>query len=183
MNAVEANPHVVRVRVHVTLESDAEKQELAAQFRESLADDPERRKEVVDNILDPTRYRMFATLSAALSDGRQVSSGVRDMGFSAQKDGIAAIMHRYQGPKLSADPDEHERLLRETYHVSYTDVVDHINQMLGRDPELHKPPRLAWSNLITAVENAGARTTEAQLIDAPLELDLADEVKTEIRLH
>jgi hypothetical protein len=182
MNAGEANLNVVGVRARVTLESEAEKQEKAARFRESLADDP-RQNEVVDNILDPTRYKMFASLSAILSDGRDVSSGVRDMGFSAQNAGISAIAHRYRGPKLSEDPDEHERLLRETYHVSYDDIVDHINQMLGRDPELHKPPRLAWGNLIKALQRAGVHVTEDQLLDTPLELDLSDEVKTEIRLQ
>jgi hypothetical protein len=136
---------------------------------------------LVQNILDPGRYKMYASLSATLSDGSEVETGVRDKSFSAPRDGLGAIVHRYRGPKLSDDPDEQIRLLQETYHVSYTDVVDHVNQMLGRDPELHRPPRLSWDNLIKALAKSGIDVNEDELIRAPLVRDLSDEVSAEIR--
>lgn len=125
---------------------------------------------------------MYASLSAVLSDGSAIARGVRDMGFSAPRDGLGAIVHGYRGPKLSDDSKEQTRLLMETYHVSYDDVVDHVNQMLGRDPELHRPPRLSWGDLLKALESGGIQVTEEDLLNVPLELDLSADVKEEIQV-
>jgi hypothetical protein len=56
-------------------------------------------------------------------------------------------------------------------------VQDAINQMLGRDPEQHRPPRLSWQGLLAALAGEGIQATEQDLIDTPLRLDLSDEVK------
>jgi hypothetical protein len=52
--------------------------------------------------------------------------------------------------------------------------------MLGRDPTLHRPPRVSWDNLITALGEAGVSVTEQDLIEAPLTVELAAEVKAEL---
>jgi hypothetical protein len=167
----------------VELEGDAEKTERAAAFQASDTLDTDTQDLIVQNILDRSRYQMYASLAVNLSDGRRVATGVRDLGFSGPRDGFGAIVHRYRGPLLSDDPDEHQRLLDETYHVSLPDVEDSINQMLGRDPELHRPPRLAWSGLIAALAAVGISVTEDELIATPLTLELSDEVKAEIAVE
>jgi hypothetical protein len=171
---------VVEVVAAVELQSDAERQEKVAALRRSPSVDPDARDRVAAHVEDPSTYTMYARLAANLSDGRQVSTGVRDFSWGGPRHGVAAIHHRYRGPELSDDPDEEVRLLQETYHVSVSDVQDAINQMLGRDPEQHRPPRLSWKNLLTALSAAGVHAAEEDLIAAPLTLDLSDEVKTEI---
>ena len=63
--------------------------------------------------------------------------------------------------------------------VDIHDIEDAINQMLGRDPALHRPPRLSWQNLIRALEQAGIQVTERELILSPLTIELAPEVQAE----
>lgn len=53
------------------------------------------------------------------------------------------------------------------------DVQDAVNQMLGRDPEMHQPPRLSWDRLQRALNDQGIRVSEQQLMDTPLELVLS----------
>ena len=71
-------------------------------------------------------------------------------------------------------------MLEETYRVGLSVVQDWVDQMLGRDPEQHRSPRLSWENLLAALSVAGVPATERDLIDMPPRLDLFDEVKTEI---
>jgi hypothetical protein len=52
--------------------------------------------------------------------------------------------------------------------------------MLGRDPELHRPPRLSWDGLQRALAEQGMNVTEQQLIDAPLELVLSESARAEL---
>jgi hypothetical protein len=179
----EGPVRVIEVIAAVELEDDDEKAQRAAVFRASDTLDAERIELVVQNITDPSRYQMYASLAAKLSDGRRVSTGVRDLGFSGPRDGYGAIVHRYRGPQLSQDPDEHQRLLDRTYHVGLSDLEDAINQMLGRDPKLHRPPRLSWEKLLSALAAEGLEVTEANLIAAPLTLELSDAVKAEIRIN
>jgi hypothetical protein len=70
-------------------------------------------------------------------------------------------------------------VLRE-HRVGLPDIEDGINQMLGRDPTLHHPPRLSWGNLISALQDAGVAVTERDLIDAPLTIELTPELQTEL---
>jgi hypothetical protein len=123
-------------------------------------------------------YGMTATFTAELRDGRRVTAGGH--GFGGPRHGIGAIWHRYRGPQLSDDPAEHERLLRETYHVGLSDIEDAINQALGRDPDQHRPPRLSWGPLQDALARAGIEMTEEELIALPLNIELSDQVQTEI---
>jgi hypothetical protein len=52
--------------------------------------------------------------------------------------------------------------------------------MLGRDPDLHRPPRLSWTNLITTLTVHGIQVTEQDLINAPLTVELRPEVRAEL---
>lgn len=62
-------------------------------------------------------------------------------------------------------------------NVARTDIEDSINQLLGKDPRQHRPPRLSWGGLIDALASAGIDATEEQLIDAPLTVELDGEVE------
>jgi hypothetical protein len=64
--------------------------------------------------------------------------------------------------------------------VSLSDVQDAVDQMLGRDPEQHRPPRLSWEGLLNALETSGVRSSEQELIAAPLIVELSDDATSEI---
>jgi hypothetical protein len=42
-----------------------------------------------------------------------------------------------------------------------------MNQLLGRDPEMHCPPRLSWGPLIELLADHGRVVTEEELIAMP----------------
>jgi hypothetical protein len=128
---------------------------------------------------EPARYYgMMVTLAADLDDGRRIHAG--GFGFGGPRKGTAAIWHRYRGPQLSEDPEENERLLRETYQVGLPDIKDAINQMLGRDPDQHRPPRLSWNHLLDALVEVGIEIAEEELIALPIDIELSDQVRAEI---
>ena len=60
-------------------------------------------------------------------------------------------------------------------------VENQIDLLLGRNPALHRPPRLAWDGLIVALREADIHVTEEQLIATELTLDFADNVCAEIK--
>lgn len=131
---------------------------------------------------DPETFDLNVRLSALTESGERVSSPHADFGIGGPRRGIGAIWHRYRGPKLSEDPDEQTELLNQTYRVGLSDIEDAINQMLGRDPEQHRPPRLSWGKLIDALARASVPVTEQELIDAPLTLELSPRVRAELAL-
>lgn len=73
--------------------------------------------------------------------------------------GIATITKRYVGPPLPEAPDARRRVL-DAYRVQRHDVEDAINQLLGRDPEMHRPPRLSWGRLIELLADHGKVVSE-----------------------
>jgi hypothetical protein len=171
---------VKRVIAYVDLESRAAKEATAQRFREShWADKRQELERIVSSILDPAKYQMNVTLTAELDDGRQITGG--GFSFSGPRDGVAAIWHRYRGPELHENLVEHERLLHQTYHVAMSDIQDAVDQMLGRDPEQHRPPRLAWDGLQDALATQGITVSEQDLTTAPLKLVLSDAATAEIR--
>lgn len=132
-----------RVIAHVELVNDTDKRARVQRFRESCwSRRPDELARIERSILDPDMYNMTVTLAADLNDGRRITAG--GFGFGGPRKGVAAIWHRYRGPRLSHDPAENDRLLNEAYHVGLPDIEDAINQMLGRDPNQHRPPRLSW---------------------------------------
>jgi hypothetical protein len=112
-----------------------------------------------------------------MSDGTSITARTGDFGVGGPRRGI---WHRWHGPPLPEDPEEANRLMLEEHWIDRQDIEDGINQMLGRDPDLHHPPRLAWDSLIAALADAGVRATERDLIGAPFTVELTPEVQAEL---
>jgi hypothetical protein len=102
---------------------------------------------------DPESFHLNVRLSALTDSSERVSSTQDDFGIGGPRHGVGAIWYRYRGPKLSEDPEEETELLDQSYRVGLSDIEDAINQMLGRDPEQHRPPRLSWGKLIDSSKN------------------------------
>ena len=179
MGRVPQGSVVDRVVAHVDLVSAAERRARVKTLRSGAGSHgPVNRRQIVRAALDPETYTMTVTLSVELRDGRRVSASCFE--FGGPREGLAATWHRYRGPALSVDPEENQRLLDESYHVGLVDVQDAVNQMLGRDPDQHRPPRLSWGHLRDALADADIQLTEQELIAAPLDLELSDLAKAEI---
>ena len=115
-----------------------------------------------------------ATLFAVSTDGSRITAAPARMGAAGPRRGIAAITKRYAGSPLPEDPDPRQRVL-DAYHVQRHDVEDVMNQMLGRDPEMHRPPRLSWDPLIELLAEHGTAVSEDQLIAMPFEFEFSAE--------
>ena len=120
---------------------------------------------------------VHVSLSAELGDGRWIAARTGHFGMSGQRRGI---WHRWHGPPLPADREEANRLMLTEHHVDRHDIEDGIDQMLGRDPDLHLPPRLAWDGLIEALAEVGMHVTEQDLIDTPFIVELTSGVQAEL---
>ncbi len=107
-----------------------------------------------------------AQLYAQDRDGQRLVAVNASMGAGGQRLGVAAIWKRYTGPPLPDDPVAQRRALA-NYRVQRQDVEDAINQLLGRDPEQHRPPRLAWTALIQRLGEQGTAVSEPELIAMP----------------
>ena len=81
---------------------------------------------------------------------------------------------RYAGPPLPEDPDARQRVLN-AYRVQRYDVEDAFNGLLGRDPEMHRPPRLSWSHLIELLADHGTVVSEERLIAMPFRFEFSAE--------
>jgi len=124
----------------------------------------------------PESLSLHISLSAQDSAGRYIRTGQRDFGVSGPRRGV---WHRWHGP-LSGIRRQASRVAMFEHRVDVHDIEDSINQMLGRDPTLHRPPRLAWGNLIRALEQVGVTATEQDLIAAPLTIEVTPEVQVEL---
>lgn len=120
---------------------------------------------------------MYVSLSAEDNEGRRIASEGFDFGMSGPRRGI---WHRWHGPPLPDDYEEAARAMLFEHQVDLHDIEDGISQMLGRDPTLHRPPRLAWGKLIKALDHAGVPVSERDLIEAPLTIELARDVQAEL---
>jgi hypothetical protein len=80
---------------------------------------------------------------------------------------------------LPSDPVEEERFLAH-YRVRRRDVQDAVDQMPGRDPEQHRPPRLSWETLIDRLTQASIDVTEEQLIRLPFRCELSLRLQAEL---
>lgn len=169
-------PVVQRVIARVELQA-----RVVEQIRErAKAGDPSAPR--VLNTTNPSAdsLNIYVSLSAHTSDGRHILSEGPDFGIGGPRRGVGAIWHRYHGPPpLPEDPQEQIAFL-ENHHVRPADIEDGINQMLGRDPELHRPPRLSWSKLIKALAEHGIQVTDQDLINAPLTVELRPDVQAEL---
>ena len=115
-----------------------------------------------------------ATLFAVGVDGTRISMPHASMGAAGPSRGRGAITKRYQGPPLPDDPDAFEDALG-AYRVQRYDVEDALNGMLGRDPEMHHPPRLSWEPLIELLAEHGTAVTDEQLVAMPFQYEFSAE--------
>lgn len=137
-------------------------------------------EELIEELRARDRLAVVVRLAAEDNGGRLIESASDDFSASFHRRGVAALWHRYRGPRLSEDPDEETEILQRTYRLGVSDIEDCVNQMLGRDPDQHTPPHLAWGNLITALERAGITANEEQLIATPLTVELDDKLEAEL---
>jgi hypothetical protein len=128
---------------------------------------------VVDVAIGRDEWSAEATLFAVSTDGRRITA-TPSMGAGGQRRGIAAITKRYKGPPLSESPVARRRVL-DAYHVQRHDVEDAMNQMLGRDPEMHRPPRLSWGPLIELLAEHGRVASDEELIAMPFLFEFSAE--------
>jgi hypothetical protein len=54
--------------------------------------------------------------------------------------------------------------------ISRSEVNEQLDRLLGRDPRMRRPPRLAWGPIISALESIGVNSSEEELIATPLEI-------------
>lgn len=111
----------------------------------------------------PDKLHVSVRLTALTADGASVTSDRDDFGIT--------LPHVPRGQRSRGAASAIKNLTR--------DIEESINQMLGRDPKLHRPPRLAWGGLIDALVGTGIVVTEQELIDAPLTIELSAEVKAQ----
>ena len=111
----------------------------------------------------PDKLHVSVRLTALTTDGASVTSDRDDFGIT--------LPHVPRGQRSRGAASAIKNLTR--------DIEESINQMLGRDPKLHRPPRLAWGGLIDALVGTGIVVTEQELIDAPLTIELSAEVKAQ----
>ena len=168
-----ARPSVKRVVAHVDL------QWLPLPEPENRATGRSGKPRVVMSSGGPESLSLSLRVSLAAedSDGRRIASAGPDFGMSGPRHGI---WHRWHGPPLPDDREEADRLIHFEHRVDLHDIADGINQMLGRDPTLHHPPRLSWQKLIDALDEAGVSVSERDLIEAPLTIELTPEVEVEL---
>ena len=101
------------------------------------------------------------------------------MGIGLWQRGRSAIWKRYVGPPLPENLTERDRLL-DSYRLGRQDIEDAVNQMLGRDPDQHRPPRLSWSPLIELLGEHDVQLSEAELIALPFHCELSAEVQDQL---
>jgi hypothetical protein len=108
---------------------------------------------------------------------------------------------RVAAPRRARDPDTLHVIVRRTAQIQDVAPVtsdrddfgismprrggrsalcDAINQMLGRDPEQHRPPRLSWDQLTDTLAHVGFSVIEQELVDAPLTVELSPEVNGQL---
>jgi hypothetical protein len=126
--------------------------------REAAGDPDAPRRLINSNQSGPGRLNVYVSLSAQTSDGQRIPSGRHDFGMGGGKHGIDGVWHRYHGPRPD-DADDLTEYIQRNHHVGPADIEDGINQMLGRDPELHRPPRpVIVLTVRAAVEQKGVST-------------------------
>lgn len=57
------------------------------------------------------------------------------------------------------------------------EVAEAIDQLLGRDPRLHRPPKPSWGRVLEAAARAGVRVSERDLMFLPLRTIWDDEAR------
>lgn len=113
----------------------------------------------------PDKLHVSVRLTALTADGASVTSDRDDFGITLPRH--VARRQRSRSTALATEK-------------STRDIEQAINQMLGRDRKLHRPPRLAWGGLIDALAGTGIVVGEQELIDAPLTIEVTPEARAQI---
>jgi hypothetical protein len=129
---------------------------------------------VVHVTITSRKWSAEATLFAVSADGSRIAVPHASIGAAGPSRGIAAITKRYAGPPLPEDPDARRGVL-DAYRVQRHDVEDAMNQQLGRDPEMHRPPRLSWGPLIELLAEHSKVVSEEELIAMPFLFEFSAE--------
>lgn len=129
---------------------------------------------IVSVAVTSKQWSADATLFAVSAGGRRITVPHASMGAAGPGRGIGAATKRYAGPPLPEDPDARQRVLN-AYRVQRYDVEDAFNGLLGRDPEMHRPPRLSWSHLIELLADHGTVVSEERLIAMPFRFEFSAE--------
>ena len=66
--------------------------------------------------------------------------------------------------------------------MSLAEVSELLERMLGRNPALRRPPRLAWDQLLLALTGSGVTSSEAELVAAPLQIRLEPSARSIVTL-
>ena len=177
-----------RVYASVTLESPTMRDEARAWQRENEAEgcspvSVEQRWLLGDDDEYDQHLHLVVRLAAEDGSGQRIDGGVFGIGGPRKRD----AWWGYVGPPPPARPLP-IRLLQELgwaisarrYRVNQGDIERAVDGMLGRDPRLHRPPRLSWHGLVDALDEAGIEVSEEQLIGLPLTLELDDEVRAQL---
>lgn len=129
---------------------------------------------------EPDRLAVTGRLFAQTAAGERLTCERLAMGIGLWRRGRSAIWKRYVGPPpLPEDPTQRDRLL-ESERLGRQDIEDAVNQMLGRDPDQHRPPRLSWSPLIELLADQGVQVSEPELIALPFRCELSPEVQDQL---
>jgi hypothetical protein len=177
-------PTLTRVYASVTHESRAA-WEASREYWRKVPDAPKWLLESFDDRAYDDYLDVSVSLAAEDDSGRRIEGG--DFGVGGPRRGSAARWKSHAGPP-PPEPPLPFRLLQELlydwrdrrYRVGRRDIEDSINQMLGRDPEQHRPPRLVWHGLVDALADAGIDVTEDELIALPLTVELDAELEAEL---
>lgn len=129
---------------------------------------------IVDVAITSKQWSAEATLFAVGVDGTRIGMSRASMGAAGPSRGSGAITKRYAGPPLPENPAAFEHALV-AYRVQRYDVEDALNGMLGRDPEMHHPPRLSWEPLIELLAEHGTSVTDEDLIAMPFRFEFSAE--------
>ena len=129
---------------------------------------------VVDVAITDEKWSADATLFAVGVDGSRIMMNSASMAAAGPSRGFGAVTKRYAGPPLPEDPDARKRVL-DAYRVQRYDVEDAMNGMLGRDPEMHHPPRLSWEPLIELLAEHGKVVSDQELIATPFQFEFSVE--------
>ncbi len=133
----------------------------------------------LDEESDSERLSVSARLFADGDDGERIEVARSTMGSGMWRRGFGAIWKRYQRPEPLPEDEQAQLRMLEGYRVQRYDVEDAVNQLLGRDPEQHRPPRLAWEPLIELLAKRGVSVTEDKLIAMPFVFEFSDALQAQ----
>lgn len=125
------------------------------------------------------RLQIQARTFAVGRGGRRIESAHWHISIGLWRRGPNAIVKRYTGPPLPADPDA-ERCILKAYRLQLEDIEDAINWHLGRDRDREPPPRLGWGSLLKALRAEGISASEDEFVAAPFVFEFADEIIVEL---